>query len=283
MKNRFDGTTATCADVLTTQLPNFLQHTLIKRHQSQFFKHEIESVKSKSQKVVIQVDFAENYATKNQNEVQSAYWSYNQVTLYTVCLWEQNGTHSLGIASNYLSHDKYAVHCFLRKIFEHLMTIGDFREVVFSSDGAASHFKQKYIFANLTYQDKNISWNFFATSHGKGAVDGIGGQLKRLVKKQAMSGSITVDNSLDFVNAAAKNSNKTVVIHASKEEIESSIDYLDCSWEGIKSIPQTQTIHQIKVIDNGVVVTRKHSNIGDGTIHHFHPKNKEVSTNQSMR
>ena len=53
------------------------------------------------------------------------------------------------------------------------------------SDGAASQFKRRYLFSNL-YEWQNdysvqIMWNFFATSHGKGAVDGIGGTVKRSV------------------------------------------------------------------------------------------------------
>ena len=47
------------------------------------------------------------------------------------------------------------------------------------SDGAASQFKQQYLFSNLHVWEKGISVgltrNIFATSHGKGAVDGIGG------------------------------------------------------------------------------------------------------------
>lgn len=51
--------------------------------------------------------------------------------------------------------------------------------VSFFSDGAASQFKQRYLFANLTFMKEryaldDINWHFFAISHGIGAVDGIG-------------------------------------------------------------------------------------------------------------
>ena len=52
-------------------------------------------------------------------------------------------------------------------------------------DGPVSHFKNKFILAILApVQRKHgieITWNFFATSHSKGPVDGIGGAVKRLV------------------------------------------------------------------------------------------------------
>ena len=50
------------------------------------------------------------------------------------------------------------------------------------SSGAASQFKQQYLFSNLHTWDQNtqtnIIWNVFATLHGKGAVDGLGGTGK---------------------------------------------------------------------------------------------------------
>ncbi|CAF0990306.1 unnamed protein product, partial [Didymodactylos carnosus] len=50
------------------------------------------------------------------------------------------------------------------------------------SDGAASQFKQRHLFQKLTRMMTEyvlkLSWNFFATSHGKGVVDDIGGTVK---------------------------------------------------------------------------------------------------------
>ena len=57
------------------------------------------------------------------------------------------------------------------------------KKLIFFSDGAASQYKNKSNFINMTHLQKNtdinVQWNFFATSHGKGACDGIGGTVKR--------------------------------------------------------------------------------------------------------
>jgi len=50
----------------------------------------------------------------------------------------------------------------------------------------------KNIFVDLTFLKEahalqECTWNFFATSHGKGAVDGAGGTIKRLVWMQVLS------------------------------------------------------------------------------------------------
>ena len=144
-------------------------------------------------KGVIQVDFTENVTTKTQIEIQSAYWAYNQVTLFTACAWRQGGTHPMVIVSDYLQHRKYAVNVFLKFIRQHLeSTVHQFQEVVIFSDGAASQFKQRFLLSSITQLERNIVWNFFATSHGKGPVDDIGGRTKRLVSLEVISGRAEV-------------------------------------------------------------------------------------------
>jgi hypothetical protein len=52
------------------------------------------------------------------------------------------------------------------------------------SDGPSGQFKNQYMFTFLRfllerYSLACVQWNFFATSHGKGAVDRIGGSAKK--------------------------------------------------------------------------------------------------------
>lgn len=80
-------------------------------------------------------------------------------------------------------------------------------EVGFFSDGASSQFKQRYLFTNLTFMFKKhkifATWNFFATSHGKGVVDGIGGSVKRVVWRQILAGKL-ITTAEEFAETAAK-------------------------------------------------------------------------------
>ena len=52
-------------------------------------------------------------------------------------------------------------------------------------DGAPTQFKQGFLLADLHNWENefniNLIWHFFATSHSKGAVDGIGGTVKHSV------------------------------------------------------------------------------------------------------
>ena len=58
---------------------------------------------------------------------------------------------SFALVTDYLGHDKYAVHVFLNIILENIRAETSFHTVHFFSDGAASQFKQKYNFVNITY------------------------------------------------------------------------------------------------------------------------------------
>ena len=98
----------------------------------------------------------------------------------------QNVTESFAIVSDNLNHTKEAVHTFISFLFSKLAEkYKSIKVINVFSDGAASQFKQCYLFSNLHKWENEFSmkliWNFFATSHGKGAVDGLGGMVKRSI------------------------------------------------------------------------------------------------------
>ena len=73
---------------------------------------------------------------------------------------------------------------------------------------------------------RNVQWKHFATSYGKGVVDGTEGAAKARVREQVRSrapGAVVVQNSFDFANVSAKILKNVKVIHISKDEIESAI------------------------------------------------------------
>ena len=58
------------------------------------------------------------------------------------------------------------------------------KQIVYFSDGAAQQYKNRKNFSNLCHHELDFSvkaeWHFSATSHGKGACDGLGGTVKHL-------------------------------------------------------------------------------------------------------
>ena len=61
------------------------------------------------------------------------------------------------------------------------------KKILYFSDGAASQYKNKKSFLNLCHHEEDFGvkaeWHFLATSHEKGACDGLGGTVKRLAAR----------------------------------------------------------------------------------------------------
>jgi len=95
------------------------------------------------------VDFSENYSSQYQDEVQSAHWHYSQVTVFICVVWVKNVCNNYVIVSD-MSHGKFAMYKFLQVIMDDLKACHPGIED-FYSDEAASQFKQKYLFDNLTF------------------------------------------------------------------------------------------------------------------------------------
>lgn len=92
-------------------------------------------------------------------------------------------------------------------------------------------FKQEF---NLQFE-----WNFFAACHGKGAVDGIGGTIKRLVWREIKARKETVNTAFEFYNCAIKLTNSIEVKFISKNEIKEATPLLKDRWMNLKPIPRT--------------------------------------------
>jgi hypothetical protein len=118
---------------------------------------------------------------------------------------------------------------------------------LFFSDGAASQFEQHFHFRNLTQiadaRKINLSWHFFATSHGKGVVDGIGGIAKRE----------------DFIKLAQKKTKKIILIQIMRSDIDSSKTKLENLFKTAKAIPETLKMHSVKVVDENKLEFRYYS------------------------
>lgn len=160
-------------------------HFLIKNVQSEYFQNAKENLTS--EEAIVQIDFAENYGLVSQDEIQSAHWCHGHVTLFTCCIWTTDKLHSVVIVSDELSHSKYTVHVFLQKIFQYIQSIkNNIKSICIFSDNCAAQFKNRYVIESMNTLKAergftHLDWNFFAASHGKGAVDGLGGSVKRSV------------------------------------------------------------------------------------------------------
>ncbi|CAF1424572.1 unnamed protein product [Adineta steineri] len=274
VKTDYEGTVQNCVNILKTKINPFLFHVFIKRQQSNYFEMSKKNVTD--EKCVLQVDYSENFSIIEQNEIHSAHWSRKQLSIFTAYVWSQSKTYPLVIVSDDSSHDKFTV----GKCLEHLFTrlkilLPSMKELIIFSDGSASQFKQRFLFKNLTYLANQfslkLSWNFFASHHGKGnlgVVDGIGGSSKRTVYQDVMSGK-RCRNAKDFLHLIEQKNSLIIIDELSPDEIELGRDELGLVFNQVKAVPNIQKVHSINVIDIDKIECKIYSNSDKKTTVNF--------------
>lgn len=254
---------------LRSKLPHFLEHVFVKRQQSAYFEERKGNLVEGE--TLVQVDFAENYSCKHQDEIQSAHWNQDQITLFTVAIWTKSKAEDLTcdshvIVSDDLEHNKTAVTVFMSTVLDRFVKQRhpEVTTAYIFSDGPSSQFKNKYIVSILPTLDKivHVQWNYFATSHGKGAVDGIGGTLKRLVWNAVSSRKVpAVTDARSFYNVASVLNSAVAVSLIEKKAISekaAELDITKCFKEAV-ALPGISRFHCIEPQTNGYVHSKLYS------------------------
>ncbi|XP_043278835.1 uncharacterized protein [Venturia canescens] len=170
-----------------------LPHHYIAKKQASYLRSLKESLKQNEYIVIC--DFSENYAFVIQNAASGFHWNNDQATIYPVVIYYKEDNvlihKSLVIISDCLSHDAVAVHEFIRITTEFIKELSnDAVKIIYFSDGAPQQFKNFKNFVNINYHKEDfgleVEWHFFATAHGKGPCDGVGGTVKRIASRASL-------------------------------------------------------------------------------------------------
>ena len=143
--------------------------------------------------------------------------------------------------------------------------------VLLWTDGTSSQYKNKYIFSLLPHlqlkHQLSITWNYFATSHGKGPCDAIGGNVKRIARRMVMAGRKIVNDANTFCEAL--HLSQTAIIHKgiSASDITRIINELKLNelWEQMKtkSMPGTINTHCVAVVEFNAVERKLFTSAAD--------------------
>lgn len=181
-------------DKLSEKLRRLLTHSYIAKQQNLFLIKKKKEL-NRGECVVI-CDFSENYAFVLQDSIQGAHWNNDQVTIHPMAIYyidngEEKCTNYVAI-SECLKHDTVAVNLFQNGLISFLKTtLGTLEKIFYFSDGASGQYKNKKNFINLVFHENDFGvkaeWHFFATSHGKGPCDGLGGTIKRLAARASLT------------------------------------------------------------------------------------------------
>ena len=164
---------------LIGHLKKLVTHRFINKSQNEYSKKLKNELREKE--CILLMDFAENYSSVTQNEIQAGYFWKKQHTLHPFVIYyrRENGGvkhKSYCVLSDYLKHDAESVHTFIKELIPKLKDlIQGLEKIHIFSDGGPAHYKNKYNFANLSFfvkeYDIKVEWNFWAPGHGKNACD----------------------------------------------------------------------------------------------------------------
>lgn len=168
----------------------YLQHkfiAVVQTHQMHLLKNVL-----LDNSIIVDMDFAENYEIVHKFQIQSEYFGHHQVTLFiSIVHYRVDGKlHTeahIGVSGD-LAHDTWFVQHFQRALADNLRGRGlQFKHWFFNTDGAASHFKNRFtlfsLFEFLDYADAMAAlWETCAPGHGKGPWDGLGAVIKRTLR-----------------------------------------------------------------------------------------------------
>lgn len=163
----------------------------------------------------------------------------------------------LVIASDNLKHTKNEIACYL---FDIVSTIPSTVKVLkVWSDGPNNQFKNKFIAALLKLLEVHfaitIIWNFFATFHGKGCVDGIGAVVKNRVKRIVKTRKAIVNCAQDFVDSFKSQPSTIELIYFATDDFVKTFErfQIDATLQGEAPVANIFSSPQFQVIGSKVI------------------------------
>ena len=158
---------------------------------------------------------------------------------------------SYAAVSECLNHDTVAVHSFQKKFISQLkQKMGrPPSKVYYFSDGSSAQYKNFKNFSNVLYHEVDFGmkaeWHFFATAHGKGPCDGIGGTLKRLASKASLQGNV-IETPHELFEFLQGNSPTVVIDYFTEEEYQKEKHELQERFQNSRPIPGTRKFHALR-------------------------------------
>jgi hypothetical protein len=251
------------------KLEKLCAHSFIAKQQSDFCRQTKENLKEGE--ILVIMDFSENFSFVVQSAPQGIHWSNSSATIHVSVAYFRIGgiiQHlSHAVVSDCHEHNSTAVHLCQRLLLSRLNLVSGLvlHKIIYMSDGSAAQYKNRYNFLNLTYhqQDFNVpaEHHFFATSHGRGVCDAVGGTIKRTAVRaslQRIGGDhITTPRAL-FEFGKAKMS--TVAFdYYDKADYKAEYRKLNSRIKKAKQIKGTQKLHAVLPVDVGTVRTKTYS------------------------
>ncbi|XP_049272391.1 uncharacterized protein LOC125758764 [Rhipicephalus sanguineus] len=227
---------------LVKWVTKWIPHDYIRRTQAAAI-HEAKMCEQRGS-IVLHFDFAENWTALLPNETQSYHWHEKQISIFTCVATTRKATHSFAIRSDDMHHDAC---CALGKVHEMLdEKVPIYCHVTYVSDGAASHFKNRYqLYELCRTKFTSARWIFSATGHGKNACDCVGGLVKHHASLHNLRSERTesIRSVHEMVSQLSDKLKNVTLLHAPAAAIEEHRQQKSVEWKSVPRVPGIQSWH----------------------------------------
>ena len=209
--NITDKVTTPLKDLVTkmkTELLTFSAHIFRAEWQQQQLKRMKLRIPAKS--AIVIMDFAENYSCTAQDEVQSAHWVNQSVTIHPMMAFINSSSEpgkitnkeAIIFISNDLKHDAESVAHFTSISHPHLKSSYGISHIEEFTDCCAQQYRCGKSFSNLSHVQTDlglsVKHNYFEASHGKASADGLGAITKHAAQLAVTRRQYTIRNAEEF-------------------------------------------------------------------------------------
>ena len=141
------------------------------------------------------------------------------------------------------------------------------------TDGPSSQFKNRFMFVAINKLKEHacfskLIWNYFATSHGKGVVDGIGGTAKRVVNRLVLSRKVEVTDAATFAKALEIAGSSMRVMEMNANDIQEKNETMNLvnTWKTTRAVPGCINIHCISNTTTHTITKKMYTSSPEDTV-----------------
>ena len=255
-----DRTTLAVAELLIDEFINKLAdiiselatHHFVAKKQGRCCRELKENLKPNE--CLLQGDYSQNYSMTVQDATQGMFFNVpSQATLHPFLAYinidGKTVLRSMCVFSDFQNHDAISVNAFLKPVLMYVKSISPAVDTMkYFTDGADGQYKNCKNFANLLHHEeafniKYAEWNFFATSHGKGPCDGIGGTIKRLAFQHSLQGG-DIQTPFALFQWCTQHVANMKMFYVSSEDVRENQTRLNPRLSKAKTLPRTQSFHR---------------------------------------
>jgi hypothetical protein len=253
---------------LESQKQEFAEH--VSRVKTQYAQIRLLKQTLPENHVIIHMDFAENYACRSSEEIQSAYFNQTGVTLHPVVIYYTENNilchKSIVMVSDTTMHNAHTVLAFLDVIIKEVKSFVPKVQVChYWTDSPTSQYRNKLIFDTVANHSHlygcSARWNYFESGHGKGPCDGLGGTVKRMADTAIKTSKVVIQDALDFFKWANEKSSFVNVIfkYVPDTDITIKISSLEGSQSLLRPVKGTMKLHAVVGTGNSNIFVRETS------------------------